>query len=354
MDSGVPMGAVSDPRIGRSQQLARVEEVRLVGGRGDGVRAFEIDNWAGLQLTCIADRALDVARLKWKGVPLCWESQNGVAAPAFYDPHGDGFLKSFFGGLVTTCGLTNFGPGGSDQWGECALHGRIDHIPAENVVSSRLDDEPSLSISGTMRETKVFGADFRLERQWRISATGSRIELHDRVTNEGGKSWPHMLLYHCNAGFPLLDSSTEVLLSHASMRPRDEAARRGESLWNRGGNPDPDFEEEVFIHTMSAMSGGGDAVGVIANRALGDGLGLRIRFNPSQLPNAFTWRMLGFKTYVFAIEPANYDAIEGRGSAQERGVLPMLEPGETRDYDLVFDVLEGEGLDEVLRQLGTT
>lgn len=341
---------MSDPRIGRPEQLARVEEVRLVGGRAEGVRAFEIDNVAGLQLTCIADRALDVARLKWKGVPLCWESPNGVAAPAFYDPHGDGFLKSFFGGLVTTCGLTNFGPGGSDQWGECALHGRIDHIPAENVVSSRLDDEPSLSLSGTMRETKVFGADFRLDRQWRISATGSRIELHDRVTNEGGKSWPHMLLYHCNAGFPLLDAATEVFLSHTSMRPRDEAARRGEPVWNRGANPDPDFEEEVFIHTMSAMGESGEAVGIIANRALEGGLALRIRFDSTQLPNAFTWRMLGVKTYVFAIEPANCDAIGGRRSAQDRGVLPMLEPGETRRYDLVFDVLQGPELNELLER----
>jgi len=291
-------------------------------------------------LTCVADRALDIARLKWKGIALCWQSQNEVAAPAFYDQHGDGFLKSFFGGMVTTCGLTNFGPGGADKWGEFGLHGRINHIAAENVCMRRALEEPSLRISGTIRESAVFGPNFRLDREWRISSVDSRIELHDRVTNEGGTSWPHMLLYHCNAGFPLLDENTEVTLSHRSMRPRDEAAKKGEDVWNRGAAPEPSFEEQVFIHTMRPAQGM-NAVAVVANRDCAGGLALRLRFNPGQLPNAFTWRMLGVGTYVFAVEPANCDAIEGRISADRRGVLPMLEPGETRQYDLIFDVLEG-------------
>lgn len=324
--------------------------MRFVNGRSDGVRAFEVDNPAGLQMTIVADRALDVARLKWKGIPLCWESTDEIAAPSYYDPHGDGFLKSFFGGMLTTCGLTNFGKGGTDEWGTFGLHGRVDHLPARDVSLTRSPVEPSIRISGTMRETEVFGCDFRLEREWRISATDSRIELRDRVTNEGGTRWPHMLLYHINAGFPLLDVNTKVALSHDSVRPRDAAAAKAQASWNRGGAPDATFAEEVFIHTVRAASGG-EAVAIVANGTLAGGLGLRIRFDPQQLPNAFTWRMLGDKTYVFAVEPANCDAIKGRVDAAQRGALPFLEPGETRQYDLVFDILEGAKLEHAFRQI---
>ncbi|MFN2528003.1 MAG: aldose 1-epimerase family protein [Candidatus Baltobacteraceae bacterium] len=349
MDACDAVGIVIDPRV-RLQQLTRVEPVRLVNGRSDGVRAFEVDTAAGLQLTCIADRALDVARLKWKGISLCWESSNGIAAPSYYDPHGNGFLKSFFGGMLTTCGLTNFGPGGKDRWGEFGLHGRVDHLPAQDVAVTRPPDARAVCISGTIRETRVFGCDFRLERRWKISTIDSRIELDDRVTNEGGKSWPHMILYHCNAGFPLLDRQTQVALSHASMRPRDAAAKAGQAEWNRGADPQANFAEEVFIHTM--RTGGNEkAVGIVANRELAGGLGLRISFDPRQLPNAFTWRMLGIEPYVFAIEPANCDAIEGRISAAQRGVLPMVEPGETREYNLAFDVLAGDDLDAAMEGL---
>ncbi len=351
MDARNVVGPMVDPRVGCPEQISRVEAVTLTRGRGDGVRAFEVDNAAGLQLTCVADRALDVARLKWKGIALCWQSQNEVASPAFYDQHGDGFLKSFFGGMVTTCGLTNFGPGGTDKWGEIGLHGRINHIAAENVCARRAPEEPSLRISGTMRETNIFGPNFRLDREWRISSVDSRMELHDRVINEGGSSWPHMLLYHCNAGFPLLDKNTEVTLSHRAMRPRDVAAEKGEDVWNRSAAPDPSFQEQVFIHTMQPAEGT-DAIAIIANRDLAGGLALRIRFNPGQLPVAFTWRMLGVGTYVFAVEPANCEAIEGRISATKSGGLPMLEPGETRHYDLVFDVLDGlAALNEALQRL---
>jgi hypothetical protein len=40
-----------------------------------------------------------------------------------------------------------------------------------------------------------------------------------------------------------------------------------------------------------------------------------------------------------AMEPANCPTIEGRVEAGRRGTLPFLAPGETRAYDLSFEVL---------------
>ena len=54
------------------------------------------------------------------------------------------------------------------------------------------------------------------------------------------------------------------------------------------------------------------------------------------------WRMLGEGTYGVAMEPTtNRDA--GRFDARERGELVMLEPGETRRYDIEIGVLDGAG-----------
>ncbi len=146
--------------------------------------------------------------------------------------------------------------------GTFGLHGRIDATPAEDVVhETRWEgDECTLEIRGTIRQTRVFGEDLRLERCLRTTIGGNHLEVHDIVTNEGGKRVPHMILYHCNAGFPLLDDASELHVSQSSMRPRDDEAQKGLAAWNHGGKPAADFAEQVFIHDPVACTDGRAAV----------------------------------------------------------------------------------------------
>jgi hypothetical protein len=331
-----------EKRIGRLDQIAGITPVELVDGRSRGVRGFDVATGSGFAFTAIADRALDVARASYEGIALSWLSRNGIVGPAYYEPRGDAFLRSFFGGLFTTCGLTSFGPPGSDRWGNFGLHGRIDATPAEGVVhETRWEgDECILEIRGIIRQTRVFGEDLRLDRCLRTTIGGDHLEVHDIVTNEGGTRIPHMILYHCNGGFPLLGDASELHLSQSSMRPRDDEAKKGIDAWNQGGKPSPEFAEQVFIHDPIACADGRAAV-VLHNAKLREdrGLALVIRFDPAQLPALFTWRMLGYGTYVMGIEPANCPTIEGRVKAEERGTLPFLGPGESRRYDLEFRIL---------------
>ncbi|HEY5062168.1 MAG TPA: DUF4432 family protein, partial [Gemmatimonadaceae bacterium] len=85
------------------------------------------------------------------------------------------------------------------------------------------------------------------------------------------------------------------------------------------------------------VRGGASAVDLDA-RSVKTTLSLTVSYRPDQLPALFTWRMLGYETYVMAAEPANCPTIEGRIEAERRGTLPMLEPGESREYELQFDV----------------
>ena len=41
----------------------------------------------------------------------------------------------------------------------------------------------------------------------------SRLVVEDAVTNEGYETTPHMLLYHCNLGYPVLSEDSELLIN---------------------------------------------------------------------------------------------------------------------------------------------
>ena len=57
-----------NPYIGHPLQLDGVEEYRLVGGKGDGMRLYEINNGRGMTLTVSPDRNGDIIRLRCNGV----------------------------------------------------------------------------------------------------------------------------------------------------------------------------------------------------------------------------------------------------------------------------------------------
>ena len=71
--------------IGHDSQIRGVEELRLVGGKGDGMRLFQVRNGKGLEFTVSADRCADITRLSFKGDNYSFITFNGYVAPAYYD-----------------------------------------------------------------------------------------------------------------------------------------------------------------------------------------------------------------------------------------------------------------------------
>jgi hypothetical protein len=330
-----------EARVGDLRQLGGITPIVYDDGRARGTRGFLLRTGGGLEVEIVADRALDVLSAAYRGIPLTWCGPGGLAHPAFSELGVNAFERNFFGGLMTTCGLQAFGPAGSDVDGAWQQHGYINHAPARAVAHRALweGERCTFEITGTVLEARMFGSSLRLERTWRAALGSNTLRLDDRVTNVGGKRAPHMILYHCNAGFPLLDDEMELSVTHRAIRPRDDAARAGLAVWNRGGPPQSDFKEQVFIHeTCAGDDGWARASASNARLDGGRGVSLTVRYRPDQLPALMTWRMLGTQTYVMAMEPANCPTIEGRTAARERGTLPFLEPGETLQYELEFDV----------------
>ena len=95
----------------------------------------------------------------------------------------------------------------------------------------------------------------------------------------------------------------------------------------------------VRVHAVVCEPGGTVPVAVINP---GRGIGVYEVHARGQLPFHTMWRMLGEGCYAVAMEPTtNRDA--GRFDARERGELVLLDPGETRRYDLEVGVLDGAG-----------
>ena len=65
---------------GHESQIRGVEEVRLIGGKGDGMRLLQVRNGLGLQFTISADRCADISRLSFKGYNYSFMTSNGYVA----------------------------------------------------------------------------------------------------------------------------------------------------------------------------------------------------------------------------------------------------------------------------------
>jgi len=326
-------------RVGRMDQIAGIRLVEAADGRARGNRLLEVWTGTGLFFCVQADRALDISTCRFKGIPLAWASSAGEVHPAYYEPEGLGWLRSFAGGLLATCGLDHFGAPCSDQDEALGLHGRVSNLPAQ-CVGYRAHwegEEYELEVTGEVRQARLFGENLVLRRRISTQLGSNRIRLEDVVTNEGFRPQPHMLLYHFNMGFPLVTEASRLHLEAERTEPRDAHAEAGLAEWRSIGAPTPGYVEQVFHH-MPLADGDGAVHVELENPELG--IGVRWAYEKATLPHLFQWKMMGEGEYVLGIEPANSGGINGRASARQMGDLPHLAPGESRRYVIDFEVVE--------------
>ena len=319
-----------NPYIGHESQLYGVEEVRLVGGRGDGMRLLNIKNGKGLELTVSSDRCADISRLSLGGVNFGYFAPCGYVAPTYYDHVGAGFLKSFTAGFLTTCGLCAVGSPCVDDGEETPLHGTISNTPAE-IVNYWTDDK-YIHVMARIRDAQIFGRQLLLDREYLISLDSNEMTMTDTVTNIGDGEVPLQMLYHCNIGYPLLDEDTELSIPSVEVTPRN--AHAAEDIQNclKMEKPQPGYEERCYFHKMQ-----GEAKVIVYNKKLSKGL---IMSYDSNVLKYFTeWKMMGVHDYVLGIEPGN-TLPDGRDVMRAKGLLEMLAPGERKTHSIKFTFTE--------------
>jgi hypothetical protein len=327
-------------RIGNIQQLGGTRRVILDDGNSKGVSAIDINTGAGLCFTVLPDRGLDISRATYKGINLVHLTASGETHPAYYNAIGLGWLRSFYGGLVVTCGLANFGPPIKDGAEEVGLHGRHANIPAKQVQdkSGWKGEKYHIEVAGIVEDAVIFGNKLRMTRTITTELGSKTITIHDRVENFGFKPSPFTILYHINPGFPLLDAKNELFVSTSKTESRDDISKKGIKEWNKFSDPIPGYIEQVFIHKMKACQDG-KACAALINRELGDGLGLLVKFDPKELPYLNEWKNMAQGDYVMGIEPANAPVFS-RVELREKGLLQTLQPGEIRDITVEISILD--------------
>ena len=313
--------------IGRDSQLFGVEEHRLIGGRGDGMRVYQVTTGGGLELTVEADRCLDISRVSYKGINLSYFSCSGYVAPAYFDKNGLGFLDSFTGGFLTTCGLTHFGSPNTDEGEELGLHGPIGGTPADETAAYVDGDE--IVIRGSVYQARQFTHKLRLDRTIRIPVGGKGFKICDKVTNFGDAVSPLMVLYHINFGYPLLSEDAKVVVNSDKVTARNEHSAEDLDTWMKVLPPQPGFEEQCYYHFFNDKR----ACAAIENAKLGVRAG--VSFDLGVLTQLTQWKMMGVRDYVMGLEPGTNDP-DGRNVAREKGTLRFIQPGETVCMEVEF------------------
>lgn len=332
----------AERRIGHFSQLGGLKLHTLTEGRADGVRAVDFRTTRGFEFTVLLDRAMDISEARYCGMSLCYRSPAGDAAPTYYDPRGTEWLWTFFGGLLTTCGLAQAGAACQDGDEALGLHGRISTTPAEEVsISQRWESErPVLEVSGLVREARLFGCCLEMRRTITAYGDGAELVLRDTITNSGARRAPCMLLYHINLGFPLLDEGAELLLPTTAVEPRDAEAADGQEEYARLHGPVQGYREKVYFHRLRPDRKGNVNVALI-NRRLGEGLGVRVRYRAEELPHFTQWKMLGDREYVLGVEPGNCTCL-GRVAERAAGRLVELEVGDSVSAGFSLEVATGQ------------
>lgn len=316
-------------RVGDFRQLARIDELTETQGPARGSRRIALVSGGGLSVDLLPDRALDIGSVSFRGVPVAWHSPTGFVAPTLAVNSGTDWLRSFGGGLLATCGLDAYGPASQDNGVDYPMHGRIGTVPANVTRAQTTGSE--LIVEAEVRQTTVFGENLLLNRRITVPIGSGTILVDDTVTNESSADTGHMVLYHANIGWPLLDDSATLRVPSHSVSPRDTDAEQGMADWFDVSTPRLGFAEQVFKHDFS---GGRIAEVSIDNPR--QNLRLAMRFDTSSLPALHQWKMLGEGHYVLGLEPTNVDWSRGRAAAAAEGVLPILAPGASADYHLEF------------------
>jgi hypothetical protein len=256
---------------------------------------------------------------------LSWKSPVALPVhPAFVnaqDRGGIGWLAGFNEWLCR-CGLDSNGPPSN----EGTLHGRIANVPAHYVdVSVSTDGAGTISVSGMVDETMMFGPCLRLKSTLRTAVGSNQFTVTDEITNLSGSEREMELLYHTNIGGPFLEAGTRFVAPIVSVAPRDRVAAEGIESFSKYVGPVVGFAEHVYYFEMAADKNGRTQTMLV--NAGGD-KGLSLAYDIRQLPCFALWKNTQAEQdgYCTGLEPAtNFPNL--KEFERNQGRVVKLAPG---------------------------
>jgi len=338
-------------RVGDARQVFGVELMEYADGPQRGVRSLEFRTGAGLSFSVLVDRSMDIGRFDHRGLPMAWQSPTGFRQPQLLDAmdeQGAGFMRGF-SGLLCTCGLDHIRQPDRSAAGHYDLplrreihypmHGRGAFQPAtlDGYGLRWEDDECWLWCQGTVTQAQVFAENLRLTRRIESRVGDNAIEIVDVVSNHGFSQTPHMLLYHINVGWPLLDKGARLIAPVTEIRSANMPASIQQSGYRVQAAPTRGYVQQVFDLGFRAESDGRVPVALVNDRLA---LGFGLEFDSKAFRCLQQWQAFGEGVYGFALEPAT-SHWGSRADAEHAGEVIWLQHLESRTYRSRISVVEG-------------
>jgi len=326
-------------QVGSLSQVAGVRNVEFCSGKAKGVQALEVYNMAGIRFTVLPDKCMDILDLSYKGVNLGFSAKNGIVGNKFFNALGNEFLYNWNAGMLYTCGLANTGAANEDGGLYMTEHGRIGFAPAENFSVSEgwQGEDYSISLSGRMSESMIYGSHLRLTRKITIGLYDKKIVIEDTLENLEPKDEEFMLLYHINFGYPLVEDGAKVIVSKSRTLARTKMSEEDLDHWDDIGKPVDDYPEQVFYHVNDNSTSTASAAVINQER----GLGAYISYSADTLPVLVHWKSMRSHDYTIGLEPSN-SYIMGRHDERINGTLQTIAGYGQLRYRVEIGVLDGE------------
>jgi hypothetical protein len=196
-----------------------------------------------------------------------------------------------------------------------------------------------------VRQAVLFGEKLMLHRTIEARAFAKSLTIRDVVENTGHARSPLMVMYHINAGWPVVEDGSRLLVDAEVVEPFDDWAKEGLEEFNRFHAPVRGYREKCYLITPKPDRRGRNFAAVV-NRARN--FGLYVMWDAATLPRLVEWKMMGYRDYVVGVEPCTvYDL--PRDELERRKMMPYLPAGGRREFRLELGVLDGR---EAVRNVG--
>ena len=324
--------------MGNTYQMAGTRHYQLSDGLAKGTAAVDMKTGSGFEYTVAVDRGMDISLASYKGINLIYLTPNGEVSLSYAGTSGTQWMRTFMGGLLTTCGPAFLGPPCTDEGRELPLHGRFSTIPCKRLCDLTDFASGELKLTGIIEDSVPFEEKLSIKRTISSPMGASHLVLTDVVTNLGSTDSPLTLLYHINFGYPLLTEDTRFFISSGEAQGYDAYSCRHVSEADGFLPPSKENAEKNYLYHL-AQNQATAYILVYSPKLLG-GLGVYIKLSPQQCPYVSQWKLEDAVDYVLAVEPSNTLCLS-RSELRKRGILPMIKAGETKTFSLEIGVVEG-------------
>lgn len=340
--------------VGHLSQIGGVQLLEACDGPARGVRLLQFRTGTGFNFSVAVDRGMDVGYCEYRGASLAWIPPTLLPGPWFFEQQTDfGWLRTALGGFCNSCGMVhignpesasvahyNFPARPTESYG---VHERMALIAGElRSYGERWEgDDCILEAEGRVTQAQTYGENLVMTRRYTARIGELRFHMHDEIVNLGYLPTEHMLLYHINIGFPFVDAGAEFLAPVAGppIVLFGDADPAETEQWSRFIAPQKNWVQQTFEHRLHPASDGRVAVAIINPQLGHDGQALYVSYDPLAMPHYIEWRMMGEGQYAVGIEPCTNGF--GREAVRQAGELIVLEPGESRVYDIEVGILDG-------------